>query len=58
MKYGKYWFLLQFFYANVHVLELFIPKKTNLEPKIFFRLSRGVAVDFWTKFEAQLAQPC
>jgi hypothetical protein len=42
-----------FFIANFHVLGLFN-----------FRLSRGVAgvagvaVGFWTKFGAQLAQPC
>jgi hypothetical protein len=40
------------FIANFHVLEHFIPKN---EKKI--RLPRGVAVGFWTKFEAQLAQP-
>jgi hypothetical protein len=48
-----------FFISNFHVLELFIPKKRyQSEKKI--RLSCGVAggaVGFWTKFEAQLAQP-
>jgi hypothetical protein len=44
-----------FFIANFHVLGLFIPKK---ERKTKFRLSRGVAGGFWTKFEVQLAQPC
>jgi hypothetical protein len=29
--------------------------KTNLEIKIIFRLSRGVAGGFWTKFEVQLS---
>jgi hypothetical protein len=38
--------------------------KTSLDRKNNFRLSRGVAGiagiagGFWTKFEAQLAQPC
>jgi hypothetical protein len=32
-----------FFTANFHVLGLFIPKKTSLERKKIFRLSRGVA---------------
>jgi hypothetical protein len=60
MKYGKYWFHLQFFFiANFHVLGLFIHK-------IEFRAKKkipsvaglvGVAGGFWTKFEAQLAQP-
>jgi hypothetical protein len=29
MKYGKYWFHLQFFFfiANFHILRLFIPEK-------------------------------
>jgi hypothetical protein len=31
-----------------------LAKKTVLELKKFFRLSRGVAGGFWTKFEAQL----
>jgi hypothetical protein len=47
-----------FFIANFYVLELFIPKKTSLERKNYFRLSRGVAGGFWMKFEAQLAQQC
>jgi hypothetical protein len=29
--------------------------KTSLERKKYFRVSRGVARGFWTKFEAQLA---
>jgi hypothetical protein len=33
-------------------------KKNELRAKKFFRSSRGLAVGFWTKFEAQLAQPC
>jgi hypothetical protein len=57
MKYGTCNF---FFIANFHVLGLFIPKKrVKTEKKI--RLSRGdagLAVGFWIKFEAQLAQPC
>jgi hypothetical protein len=38
--------------------------KNEFRAKKFFRLSRcvagiaGVAVGFWTKFVAQLAQPC
>jgi hypothetical protein len=47
------------FIANFHVLGLYIPKKRVLSEKKF-RLSRGdagVAVGFWTKFEAHLAQP-
>jgi hypothetical protein len=43
--------------ANFHVLGLFKPKN-GLRAKKNFRPSRGVAGDFWTKFEAQLAQPC
>jgi hypothetical protein len=39
--------------ANLHVLGLFISKK---RAKKKFRLSRGVAGVFWTKFEAQLAE--
>jgi hypothetical protein len=39
--------------ANFHVLY----RKNEFRAKIFFHLSRGVAVGFWTKFEAQLAQP-
>jgi hypothetical protein len=32
MKYGKYWFHLQFFFiANFHVLGLFIPKKSDAQ---------------------------
>jgi hypothetical protein len=46
-----------FFIANFHVLGLFIPKN-EFKAKFFFRLSRGVAGGFRTKFEAQLAQPC
>jgi hypothetical protein len=43
--------------ANFQVLGLFMPKKrVKSEKKI--RLSHGVAGGFWTKFEAQLAQPC
>jgi hypothetical protein len=61
MKYGKYWFHLQKkIIANFHVLGLFIPKN-EFRAKKLFRLSRdvaGLAVGFWTKFEAQLAQPC
>jgi hypothetical protein len=43
-----------FFIANFYVLGLFIPKKLVLSEKKI-RLSRGVAgvaVGFWTKFEA------
>jgi hypothetical protein len=53
----------KFFIANFHVLGLFIPKN-EFRAKKFFRQSRGVAgvagvaVGFWTKFEAHLAQPC
>jgi hypothetical protein len=32
--------------------------KNEFRAKKNFRLSRGVAGDFWMKFEAQLAQPC
>jgi hypothetical protein len=32
--------------------------KMSQERKKKFRLSRGIAVGFWTNFEAQLAQPC
>jgi hypothetical protein len=39
------------------ILGLFIPKN-EFRAKKKFRLSRGVAVGFWTKFEAQLPQPC
>jgi hypothetical protein len=49
-----------FFIANFHVLGLFIPKN-EFRAKKNVRLSRGVAgvaVGFWTKFEAHLAQPC
>jgi hypothetical protein len=46
-----------FFIANFHVLVFFIPKN-EFRAKKMFRLSRGVAVGFWTKFEALLAQPC
>jgi hypothetical protein len=52
MEYGKYWFHLQKKkkkIANFHV---------KFRAKKKFRLSRGVAGGFWTKFEAQLAQPC
>jgi hypothetical protein len=45
-------FLLQ----NLHVSGLFIPKK-RVRAKKNLRLSLGVAGGFWTKFEAQLAQP-
>jgi hypothetical protein len=64
MKYGKYWFHLQkkkFFYCKFSRFRTFYTLKTSLERKKIFRLSRGVAglaVGFWTKFEAQLAQPC
>jgi hypothetical protein len=56
-----------FFIANYNVLGLFIPKKRYKSEKNYFRLSRGVAgiavvagvaSGFWTKFEAQLDQPC
>jgi hypothetical protein len=51
------------------LFEGFLYLKMSLEPKQNFRLSRGarrvavvgvvgVADGFWTKFEAQLAQPC
>jgi hypothetical protein len=44
MKYGKYWFHLQFFFiANFHILGFFIPKKRYIRAKKKFRLSRGVA---------------
>jgi hypothetical protein len=36
----------------------FLYLKTEFRAKFFFRLSRGIAGGFWTKFEAQLAQPC
>jgi hypothetical protein len=61
MKYGKYWFHLQKkkkIIGNFHVLGLFILKIRVYRAKKKFRLSRGVAGGFWTKFEAQLAQPC
>jgi hypothetical protein len=51
-----------FFIANFQVLGFFIPKK-RVKSEKKFRLSRGVAgiasvaVGFWTKFGAQLAQP-
>jgi hypothetical protein len=32
--------------------------KNEFRAKKKFRLSRGVAVGFWAKFVAQLAQPC
>jgi hypothetical protein len=38
-----------------YVLGLLIPKK-RVWSEFFFRLSRGVAGGFWTKFEAQLAR--
>jgi hypothetical protein len=40
---------------NLHVLGLFIPKKRNWSEKKF-RLSCGLAVGFWTKFEAEKTQ--
>jgi hypothetical protein len=43
--------------ANFHVSGLFMPKN-EFRAKKYFRLSRGVAGGFWTKFEAQQAQPC
>jgi hypothetical protein len=46
-----------FFIANFHVLG-FLYLKNEFRAGKMFRLSRGVAVGFWTKFEAQLAQPC
>jgi hypothetical protein len=55
MKYGKYWFHLQ---KKNSRFRTFYTKKTSLEQIKNFRLSRGVAVGFWTKFEVQLAQPC
>jgi hypothetical protein len=36
----------------------FLNLKNEFRAKKNFRLSRGVAVGFWTKFEAHLAQPC
>jgi hypothetical protein len=66
MKYGKYWFHLQ---KKNYILQIFTSQdflylKNEFRAKKNFRLSRGVAriagvaVGFWTKFEAQLAQPC
>jgi hypothetical protein len=61
MKYGEYWFHLQYiFYCKFSHFRTFYTEKTSLERKKNFRLSRGVAgvgVGFWTKFEVQLAQP-
>jgi hypothetical protein len=45
------------FYCKFSRLRTFYTEKTSLERKKIFRLSRSVAVGFWTKFEAQLAQP-
>jgi hypothetical protein len=36
----------------------YVASKNEFRAKIKFRLTRGVAVGFWTKFEAQPAQPC
>jgi hypothetical protein len=53
-----------FFYCKFSRFMTFYTLKTSLERKKNFRLSRGVAglaglaVGFWKKFEAQLAQPC
>jgi hypothetical protein len=61
MKSGKYWFHLQKkMLANFHVFGLFIPKKrVKSEKKIpSFTGVSGIARGFWTKFDAQLAQPC
>jgi hypothetical protein len=47
--------------TNISLIFYMWQVKTSLERKNLFRLSRGVvgvAVGFWTKFEAQLAQPC
>jgi hypothetical protein len=54
---------LQFFIFDCKFsrLRTFYTKKTSLERKKKIRPSSGVAglvVGFWTKFEAQLAQPC
>jgi hypothetical protein len=58
MKYGKFWFHLQKkIIAIIHVLGL-LYRKNEFRAKKKIRLSRGVAVGFWKKFEAQLAQPC
>jgi hypothetical protein len=40
---------------SIHIA--YVESKNELRAKKNFRLSRGVAVGFWTKFEAQLAQP-
>jgi hypothetical protein len=46
------------FYCKFSRFRTFYTSKTSLERKQNFRLSRGIAGGFWTKFEAQLAQPC
>jgi hypothetical protein len=35
----------------------YVASKNEFRAKKMFRLSRGVAGEFWTKFEAQQAQP-
>jgi hypothetical protein len=45
------------FIANFLFLGLLCTQKTSLQRKKKFRISRGVAGGFWTKFDAQLAQP-
>jgi hypothetical protein len=47
-----------FFFQKFSNFKTFYTKKTSLERKNVFRLSRDIASGFWTKFEAQLAQPC
>jgi hypothetical protein len=42
--------------ANFHILGLFMPKKRVWSEKKILSVS-WLAVGFWTKFEAQLAQP-
>jgi hypothetical protein len=51
-------FTCNFFLLQIFTLKDFLYLKNEFRAKNFFRLSRGVAGGFWTKFEAQLAQPC
>jgi hypothetical protein len=64
MKYGKFGFTCRnnFFFANFHVLGLFMPKN-KFRAKKNFRLSRGiagvagVASGRWSKFVSTISQP-
>jgi hypothetical protein len=61
MKYGKYWFQLQFlFYFLMQIFTYldFLYLKTTSEREKKIRQSHGVARGIWTTFEAQVAQPC